>query len=166
MRGNNFPLNPVSLLATAVTLISSVAAQAPYSNTTVANSTVVDAVVANSTVVNATVANAAVSNTILVFARDAASGASATSGLKGYGIPFELVIVPSSGITLPTLNSTSTSGNYGGILTVSELAYDLGAAGWGSALTTSQWQQLYAYQTSFGVRMVRLDVYPGADFGT
>jgi hypothetical protein len=111
-------------------------------------------------------AETTVRSTVLVFARDAWSGNSATSGLKGYGIPFELVVVPSTGVTIPTLNSSATSGNYGGIIVLSELAYDLGAAGWGSALTTTQWQQLYAYQTSFGVRMVRLDVYPGPDFGT
>lgn len=38
--------------------------------------------------------------------------------------------------------------------------------GFFSALTTEQWNALYAYQTAFGVRMVRLDVYPGPDFGT
>lgn len=111
------------------------------------------------------VAAVTVSTTVLVLARDSVSGNSAASSLKGYGIPFEVVVVPSTGITLPTLNSIVTSGNYGGIITVSELAYDLGVAGWGSAITTSQWQQLYAYQTSFGIRMVRLDVYPGPDFG-
>jgi hypothetical protein len=31
-----------------------------------------------------------VQNTILVFARDTASGYSATSGLNGYGIPYQL----------------------------------------------------------------------------
>lgn len=45
-----------------------------------------------------------------------------------------------------------------------EVSYDM-PTGWGSALTAAQWQQLYDYQTGFGVRMVRLDVYPGSDFG-
>lgn len=77
----------------------------------------------------------------------------------------KLVIVPQAGITLPTLNSTATSGNYGGFIVLSEVAYSY-TAGWASALTAAQWASLYAYQTSFGVRMVRLDVFPGAEFGT
>jgi hypothetical protein len=140
-------------------LLTTVGAQL-YTNTTVANTTAI-----NPTASNSTIANAVVANTILVFARDTGSAGSAISGLKGYGIPYEVVIVPATGIMLPTLNSSSSSGNYGGIITVSELSYDLGAAGWGSAITATQWQELYAYQQSFGVRLVRLDVYPGPDFG-
>lgn len=104
------------------------------------------------------------SGTILIFARDAASSYSATSGFNGYGIPYELVLVPQSGITLPVLNSSTTQGNYGGFLLLSEVAYDYGGS-WRSALTPAQLQQLYNYQTTFGARMVRLDVYPGPDFG-
>jgi hypothetical protein len=111
------------------------------------------------------VAQKTVSNTILVFARDAASGYSATSGLNAYGIPYQLVLVPQAGISLPTLSSSSTAGNYGGIIVLSEVAYSY-STGWASAITTAQWTQLYDYQTSFGVRMVRLDVFPTADFGT
>jgi hypothetical protein len=105
-----------------------------------------------------------VSSTILVFARDSTSAYSATSGLNAYGIPYELYLVPIGGITLPVLNSSATVGNYGGIITLSEVSYQY-TDGWHSALNTSQWQQMYDYQTSFGVRMVRLDVYPDADFG-
>jgi hypothetical protein len=107
-----------------------------------------------------------VANTILVFAKDAPSGYHGTSGLAGHGIPYQLVIVPQAGVTLPTLNSSLTSGNYGGIIVLSEVSYDYGApTGFASALTTAQWNQLFAYQTTFGVRMVRLDVFPGAGFG-
>ena len=105
-----------------------------------------------------------VSNTILVFARDAASGAVASSGLQGYGIPYNIVLVPQAGITLPALNSSATNGLYGGIVFLSEVSYQY-PTGFLSALTTAQWQTLYNYQTSFGVRMVRLDVFPTADFG-
>lgn len=73
--------------------------------------------------------------------------------------------MPSSGVALPVLNSTATDGNYGGFIVLGEVSYD-GAAGFASALTTAQWQQMFDYQTTFGVRMVRLDVYPGSDFGT
>jgi hypothetical protein len=105
-----------------------------------------------------------VSSTILVFARDQASSYSATSGLNAYGIPYELVLVPIGGITLPTLNSSATAGNYGGIITLSEVSYEY-SDGWYSAINTTQWQQIYDYQTAFGVRLVRLDVYPDGDFG-
>lgn len=105
-----------------------------------------------------------VSNTILVFARDSGSAYSATSGLAGHGIPYQTVIVPQAGVTLPTLNSSLTSGNYGGIIVLSEVSYSYNGS-WASAISATQWQQLYSYQTTFGVRMVRLDVYPGPDFG-
>lgn len=83
------------------------------------------------------------------------SSYSATSGLNAHGIPYQLVIVPSGGTTLPNLNSSATSGNYGGIILLSEP----------SGLTTTQWQEMYTYQEEFGVRMVRLDADPdgGAD---
>ncbi|VBB79645.1 Putative protein of unknown function [Podospora comata] len=104
------------------------------------------------------------SNTILVLARDAASATSATSGLQGYGIPYEVLLVPQSGATLPPLNSSAESGNYGGFIVLSELAYNL-PGGWGSAVTPAQWQTIYNYQTTFGARMVRLDVFPSTDLG-
>lgn len=107
-----------------------------------------------------------VAATILVFARDAASGYSAFSGLNGYAIPYQLVVVPQTGITLPILNSSSV-GNYGGIVILSEVSYDYGGTiGFQSALTAAQLAALYQYQVSFGVRMVRLDVFPSADSGT
>ncbi|KAK4984019.1 hypothetical protein LTR50_006858 [Elasticomyces elasticus] len=110
------------------------------------------------------VPKATVDQTILVFARSSAEAYSAYSGLVGYGIPYQLVVVPQTGITLPQLNSSATHGNYGGFITLSELAYNYNGA-WGSALTTDQYNQIYAYQTAFGVRMVRLDVYPQSAFG-
>lgn len=116
---------------------------------------------------HASVAAAAisVSNTILVFAKDSASAAVATSGFQGYGIPYQTVIVPQSGTPLPVLNSSATAGNYGGIVVLSEVSYQY-STGFLSALTTSQWNTLFNYQTTFGVRMVRLDTFPTADFGT
>jgi hypothetical protein len=112
------------------------------------------------------VAATTVQSTVLIFARDTASSYSAYSGLNGYDIPYQVVIVPQGGITLPTLNSSSTSGNYGAIVVLSEVSYNYGATGFQSALTATQWATLYQYQVSFGVRMVRLDVFPSADSGT
>lgn len=115
---------------------------------------------------HASVAAAAnsVANTILVFARDSASANVATLGLQGYGIPYQAVLVPQSGAALPALNSSATQGNYGGILVLSEVSYQY-STGFLSALNASQWQTLYDYQTAFGVRMVRLDVFPTPDMG-
>lgn len=99
-----------------------------------------------------------------MIARDTASAGVASSGLNAYGIPFTTLIVPQSGVTLPALN-TSTGGNFGGIVVASEVSYDYGTSGFQSALTTDQWNQLYAYQLAYGVRMVQYDVYPGPNFG-
>ncbi|KAL3453610.1 hypothetical protein BJX65DRAFT_292627 [Aspergillus insuetus] len=101
---------------------------------------------------------------ILVIARDNTQAAVAYSGLNGYGIPYSTLIVPQAGIELPSLN-TSTGGNFGGIVVAGEVSYDYGTEGWRSALTDDQWNQLYAYQLAYGVRMVQYDVYPGPKFG-
>lgn len=115
----------------------------------------------------AAVTSATVNSTILIFARDTASSYSAYSGLNSLGIPYQVVIVPQAGITLPVLNSSATVGNYGAIVVLSEVSYDYGTGlGFESALSTAQWATLYQYQVSFGVRMVRLDAFPGAAFGT
>jgi hypothetical protein len=111
-------------------------------------------------------ANATVSSTILVVARDQLSAQNgAFSGLQGYGIPYETLLVPKEGVTgLPVLNSSANHGNYGGIVVVSEVGYNYDAQYY-SALTRAQWTALWNYQTQFGVRMVRLDVFPTSDFG-
>ena len=115
----------------------------------------------------AVVAATTVKSTVLIFARDTASSYSGYSGLNGYAIPYQVVVVPQAGTTLPALNSSATSGNYGAIVILSEVSYDYGGTtGFQSALTAAQLATLYQYQVSFGVRMVRLDVFPSADSGT
>lgn len=105
--------------------------------------------------------------TVLIIARDDFTARSAHSGLQGYGIPYRVLIVPKAGAQLPALNSSATAGNFGGIVVVSDVSYDYQTAPnpFRSALTDSQWQQLYDYQKAFHVRMVRLDVYPEGQFG-
>jgi hypothetical protein len=130
-------------------------------------------VLTNTTHINSTIAPAAlpvtaltVAGTVLVIARDAISAYSAYSGLNGHGIPYQIFAVPQAGAPLPVLNSSSTSGNFGGIVVLSEVSYDYGPPlGFQSALTSDQWTALYNYQTAFGVRMVRLDVFPSAASG-
>lgn len=111
--------------------------------------------------------NAAISTkaAILIVAKDIDAARSAHSGLQGYGIPYRVLVVPQSGATLPVLNSSATVGNYGGIVVLSEVSYDFGGGTFRSGLTDAQWTQLYTYQKDFKVRMIRLDVYPGPQFG-
>lgn len=47
---------------------------------------------------------------------------------------------------------------------MSEVSYNK-PDGFISALTSSQLSALYSYQEAFGVRMVRLDVFPATDLG-
>lgn len=106
-----------------------------------------------------------VEQTILIFARDNIAALNAYQGLEGYGIPYEVIIVPQEGIELPTLTSSSDRGNYGGFIVMSEVSFDYDGL-WRSAITDEQWTDLYNYQISFGVRMVRIDAYPQPMFGT
>jgi hypothetical protein len=58
-------------------------------------------------------------------------------------------------------------GNYGLIIVIGLVVYDYGGTtGWVSAITSNQWDTLYAYQTKYGVRMVHLDGFPGSFNGT
>jgi hypothetical protein len=116
--------------------------------------------------VSAYIGGATVSSTVLIIARDQTSAENgAAAGLRGYGIPFEIVTVPQSGIsTLPVLNISATHGNYGGIVILSEAGYNYDSQYY-SAITRTQWNALWEYQSQFGVRMVRLDVFPTAEFG-
>jgi len=108
-----------------------------------------------------------VNSTILILAptSDVEAPTSATSGFDAYGIPYQLLQIPSAGAPLPTLNSSTTAGNYGGILILSDVSYDYNG-NYQSAITTAQYNTLYAYQLAFGVRMVRLDAYPDDTSGT
>ena len=96
-----------------------------------------------------------VRSTFLVIADSETSSYSAYSGLNNYGIPYEVLIADGAVFTLPALNSTATNGNYGGIVVLSDLG-----------LNTAQWNAIYAYQTSFGVRLVRLNGAPSSATGT
>ncbi|KAL3477509.1 hypothetical protein BJX99DRAFT_226018 [Aspergillus californicus] len=116
------------------------------------------------TTTSAAAATGTLAANILVIARDSTQASVASSGLNGYGIPWTTLIVPQAGIELPTLN-TSSGGNFGGIVVAGEVSYDYGSDSWRSALTDDQWNQLYAYQLAYGVRMVQYDVYPGEKFG-
>ncbi|KAG8423016.1 hypothetical protein J3459_009814 [Metarhizium acridum] len=106
-----------------------------------------------------------VTSTALIIAANDNDVAKASLGLDAYGIPWAKALIPQSGGLLPALNSTVTDGNYGSIVVLDSVAYDYNGT-YRSALTTDQWNQLYAYQSAFQVRMVRLEEFPGPDFGT
>ncbi|KAH7120670.1 hypothetical protein EDB81DRAFT_666687 [Dactylonectria macrodidyma] len=106
-----------------------------------------------------------VDSTILVIAADDTTATAANLGFLAYGIPYENLIVPQAGVDLPVLNSSMTSGRYGGIIAMGSVSYNYDGV-WKSALTDAQWNALYAYQSDFRIRMVRINEYPGPRFGT
>lgn len=105
-----------------------------------------------------------VASTILVLAQDEATSVSGTSGLRGYGIPYEVLTVPEDGTELPELSSSDEEGNYGGLIVLNEVGYEY-EGGWSSALTKEQWEAIHEYQVSFGVRLVHLNVFPSEEYG-
>ncbi|EGY15901.1 hypothetical protein VD0002_g5441 [Verticillium dahliae] len=102
-------------------------------------------------------------STVLILARDDTGIAAGSAGLKGYGIPFQGLAIPQAGAPLPELFSGS-KGNFGAIIIVDAIAYEY-TDGWRSAVTTEQWDAIHKYQLAFGVRMVRINEYPGPLFG-
>lgn len=105
-----------------------------------------------------------VDSKILILARDAYSASTASSGLEGYGIPYQIVLVPKEGVTLPSLSGSASDGNFGGIIVMGAVSYDYDGS-WRSALTAAQWTTIHEYQTDFHVRLTRIDEFPGPDFG-
>lgn len=116
--------------------------------------------IAAATLLRTTLAAVTVNSTLLILARDAASAPSGTNVLQGYGIPYQVVDLSSGGAALPQLNATADAGNFGGIVAVSARGYANGDD-WGTALSEKQWRDIYAYQEAFGVRLVRLNAWPG-----
>lgn len=105
-----------------------------------------------------------INNSVLILARDNDGANSAAAGLVAYGIPFEKVVIPKEGATLPDLNTTATEGKYSGIIIIDAVSYQYDD-GWRSAITTDQWNTIWGYQSNFRVRMVRINEFPGPAFG-
>ena len=107
-----------------------------------------------------------VKSIVLVIAAEPSKADCGSAGLLAYGIPHQKLILPKDGLDLVSLNDTATLGNYGAILVMSDAQYLAADGRYPSALSSDQWATLYAYQANFGVRMVRIDVWPTeADFG-
>lgn len=105
-----------------------------------------------------------VNSTLLVLARDSNATLPGTLVLQGHSIPYQVVDLSLSAAKLPQLNSTPDAGNFGGIVTVSARDYKSGDD-WNTILNEQEWRDLYRYQEAFGVRMVRLNAWPSAQFG-
>lgn len=105
-----------------------------------------------------------VDSKVLIIGRDDIDVKSTSTGLDAYGIPWEAVMIPKAGGTLPTLAASTDRGNFGSIVLVGSVSYKY-ETGYASALTPEQWTQIYQYQSTYKVRMVRLNEYPGPNFG-
>ncbi|OAF98821.1 uncharacterized protein CC84DRAFT_1264795 [Paraphaeosphaeria sporulosa] len=105
-----------------------------------------------------------VNSTLLILARDKNATLPGTLVLQGYSIPYQVVDLSLSAAGIPQLNSTPDAGNFGGIVAVSARDYKNGDD-WKTILNEKQWQEIYKYQEAFGVRLVRLNAWPSADFG-
>ena len=103
-------------------------------------------------------------STTLIIATTEDSAGQASYILNGYGVGFEVLLVPVGGVTLPSLNTTD-GGNYGLIVILEEAMYVVNGTS-STALSPSQWEALYSYQRGFKIRMVHLDVVPGPKYGT
>jgi hypothetical protein len=140
------------------------AAPPPAVATSEGAATSAPAILSNATVTEAV--SATVDSTILILVRQGDSAYSVISGLQGYGIPYEIAYVPKTGFQLPTLNTSTSSGKYGGIISLSELAFEYDGGVWSSGISNDQYNTIYTYQSAFGVRFVRIDAYPQPAFGT
>ena len=118
----------------------------------------------------ASAANSCLQTALIITTTDAGAADQATTVIQGYGVPLQIVPIPQAGTALPTLETISggnNNGNYGLIIIVGLVSYNYGGTtGWASAITPAQWTQLYNYQTKYGVRMVHLNAFPQAVFGT
>jgi hypothetical protein len=158
----------ISLTETApeVTTVTGSTSAAPPPATATSDGAATSAAPANTTVPVAPALAATVDSKILILVRVGDSSYSVVSGLQGYGIPYEVVEVPKTGFQLPTLSSSKSQGNYGGIISLSELAYEYDGGVWNSGISNDQYKTIYDYQSAFGVRFVRIDAYPQPAFGT
>lgn len=97
-----------------------------------------------------------------------------TTTLDYAGIPYDVCLTTSSspscfaadGSLVLTASSPSLTphGRYQAVLlSIGDLAYWNGSA-WGSGLSTAQWQQLYDYQITYGVRSAAWYGWPGANY--
>ena len=103
-------------------------------------------------------------STTLIIATTVDNADKASYILNGYGVGFEVLLVPEDGVALPMLK-TIEGGNYGLVVILQEAMYTANGTS-RTTMTPAQWSELYDYQRTFKVRMVLLDVVPGSKYGT
>jgi hypothetical protein len=101
---------------------------------------------------------------VLVISADGTepSFAAITSMLDQVGVPYDKLIAATTPLTASMLSDGLGNGKYQGILlTTGNLGYLTADGTYQSALTTEQWQTLWAYEAAFRVRQSTLYTYPG-----
>ena len=90
-----------------------------------------------------------------------------TAFLDQVGVPYDKLVATTTPFSAATLSSSTTSGNYYGIvLTTGNLTYyNATTQTWQSAFSTAQWDALHAYQAAFKVRSVTSYTFPEAAYG-
>ncbi|KAK6523660.1 hypothetical protein TWF281_001636 [Arthrobotrys megalospora] len=109
--------------------------------------------------VRAANAKASVGTKVLILATDD-SGKAAAGTLNGYGIPYDSIVMSDSGYTLPSLTNSDGSCKYGIIVAFRQLYSSNSKGAWVSFIGSDQWQKIYDYQVSCGVRLIHLGAVP------
>jgi len=89
-----------------------------------------------------------------------------TAALAREGVPFDVIIANSAPpIDAATLASAENHARYQAVVLATGGLIECGAAGCLSALDTSEWLALNAFQTRFGVRRVTAYAWPNPEYG-
>lgn len=84
--------------------------------------------------------------------------------LDQLGIPYDVLLAANDALTPERLSDGADHGYYQGIILVTGglIYYDSAAQNWPSALDTTEWNTLWAYEAAFGVRQVTSYTVPGS----
>ncbi|KAJ3101949.1 hypothetical protein HDU97_000925 [Phlyctochytrium planicorne] len=90
--------------------------------------------------------------------------------LMSYTIPFDLVIISPANMTQNSLNLEVTANQHGKyhfvVLATGGMIAEFPNGTFASTLSPNQWDELYAYQANYNVRLVALNDAPKPEFGT
>ena len=84
--------------------------------------------------------------------------------LDQLGVPYDVLLAATNPLTPEMLSDGADHGYYEGIILVTGglIYYDAVAQNWPSALDTTEWNTLWAYEAAFGVRQVTSYTVPGS----
>ena len=91
----------------------------------------------------------------------------ASKTLQSYGIPFDVISVPSTGIATGAMKLVDTNNNalYSMIVMTSPIIYQYPNGSWLSAITQENLNIIYNYQATYNVRLVVLQDSPNVNTG-